>query len=71
MLALGAAVGLVAAAMLLLMVLPAPHTRAHYLIAGTAPTLAALLALLARTHRERKQHSAGLAVRRATSNSLL
>lgn len=68
LLALGAAVALVAAALLLLMVLPAPHARGHYLIAGTAPTLAALLALLARTHRDRK-HTRGFAVRRAASQN--
>ena len=68
LLALGAAVGLAAAALLLLMVLPTPLTRAHYLIAGTAPTLAALLALLARTQRDRKQ-TRGFAVRRAASQN--
>ena len=62
--AFGATVGLIAAAALLLMVLPAPHTRAHYLVAGTAPTLAALFALLARTQRERNRPQ-GFAVRRA------
>jgi hypothetical protein len=54
-LAFGAAAGLIGSAALLLMVLPAPHPRAHYLIAGTAPTLAALLAVLARTQQERKR----------------
>lgn len=53
--AFAAAVGCVAAAALFLMVLPTPHTRAHYLIAGTAPSIAGLIALLARTERERKR----------------
>ena len=66
LLALAASAGLVAAAVLLLIVLPAPHTRAHYLIAGTAPSLAGLSALLARTQRDRK-HPKSFAVRRASS----
>jgi hypothetical protein len=59
-------VGLIGAAALLLMILPAPHTRAHFLIAGTAPTLLALIALLAWT---RKDHirPRSLNVRRAGS----
>jgi hypothetical protein len=65
LLAFGATAGLIGAAALLLMVLPMPHTRAHYLIAGTAPTLAALLALLARTQQERKR-TRNFTVRRAT-----
>jgi hypothetical protein len=68
LLAFGATAGLIAAAALLLMVLPTPHTRAHYLIAGTTPTLAALLALMARTQRERKRPQ-GFAVRRAASEN--
>ena len=65
LLACGAAAGLVGAAALLLMILPTPHTRAHYLIAGTAPTFAALLALLARTQQKRKRWRS-FAVRRST-----
>jgi hypothetical protein len=53
LLAFLAAVGCIASSALLLMVLPNPHTRAHYLVAGTAPTVAGLIVLLARTHRER------------------
>ena len=43
----------VASSALLLMVLPSPHTRAHYLLAGTAPTVIGLLAALVRTQRDR------------------
>ena len=43
----------VASSALLLLVLPAPHTRGHYLLAGTAPTVAGLLAMLVWTQRQR------------------
>lgn len=62
----GSAAALIASAALLLLILPAPHSRAHYLIAGTAPTLIALGALLARTHKDRT-HMRSLTVRRADS----
>ena len=62
----GSAAALIGAAALLLMVLPVPHTRAHFLIAGTAPTIAALIALLARTHKDRTRPRS-LTVRRADS----
>lgn len=50
-----AAVACVASAALILMILPAPHTRIHYLLAGTSPAVAGMVALLARTERERRQ----------------
>jgi hypothetical protein len=65
LLAFGAVTACVAAAALMLMVLPTPHTRAHYLIAGTSPTIAGLIALLARTHRERTRPRR-MAVRRVS-----
>jgi hypothetical protein len=55
------------AAALLLMVLPRPHTRVHYLVAGTAPAIAGLLALLARTQRERARSRSHWVARRAGS----
>jgi hypothetical protein len=63
------AVGVVAAfavmAMVLLLLLPAPHTRGHYLAAGTVPTGILLLIAKVRLERERARPR-GLAVRHIT-----
>jgi hypothetical protein len=63
-----AAIGIMAASGLLLMVLPPPHGRIHYLIAGTAPVIAGLIALRAHTERLRTQPRAQ-AVRRGSTVS--
>lgn len=57
------------AAALILMVLPRPHTRFHYLVAGTAPAIAGLLALLARTQRERTRSRSRWLERRGESRT--
>lgn len=67
--AFGAAVWCLMAAALILMVLPRPHPRVHYLIAGTAPAVAGLLALLARTQRERARSRSRWVVRRRESRT--
>ena len=67
LMAFAAAVCCVMAAALLLMVLPPPHTRTHFLVAGTAPSIAGLVALLARTERDRARSRRPL-VRRAPAN---
>ena len=51
----------------MVMVLPKPHTRPHYLLAGTAPVTLGLAALLARTQRERARIRP-MPVRRATTS---
>ena len=66
--AFGAVTGCVLAAVLLLLVLPAPHTRTQYLIAGTAPTTIGLIAILLRTQRERSRPR-GMAVRRPSTGA--
>ena len=52
LLAGGAGVIVLAAAVGILALLPFPHTRAHYLIAGSSPALAGLIALLAHARWE-------------------
>ena len=51
--ALAAALGLIFAAVLLLVILPTPHTRLHYMVAGLGPALVVLLVIGARTERDR------------------
>jgi hypothetical protein len=63
--AFAAAAGCVAGAVLLLMLLPKPHTRAHYLIAGMTPTVAGLIAMLVHIQRERARPRSWV-VRRAS-----
>jgi hypothetical protein len=62
----GLAAVFAAMVMLMLLLLPAPHTRGHYLAAGTAPTGILLLAAKIRLDRERARPR-GAAVRHVTS----
>jgi hypothetical protein len=66
--AFGAAAGCVAGAVVLLMLLPRPHTRAHYLIAGMTPTVLGLFGMLVWIQRERTRPRSWV-VRRATPGS--
>jgi hypothetical protein len=53
MLTAGLAVTFTAIVLMVLRLLPAPHTRTHYLIAGSAPTGIGLLAALIWVERKR------------------
>jgi hypothetical protein len=66
--AFGAATACVAGAVLLLMLLPKPHNRAHYLIAGMTPTVLGLFGMAVWIQRVRTRPRSWV-VRRATPGS--
>ena len=63
--AFAAIAGCVAGAVLLLLLMPKPHTRVHYLIAGMTPTILGLVAMLVWVQRERTRPRSWV-VRRVT-----
>ena len=68
LLGLGTALTFAAIVLVVLRLLPSPHTRIHYLIAGTTPTGLGLLAAKAWIERTRFRPR-GLPVRRIFPNS--
>ena len=68
MLLIGIAVTFAAIVLVVLGLLPTPHTRIHYLIAGTTPTGLGLLAARAWIERQRLR-TRGLTVRRVSPDS--
>jgi hypothetical protein len=66
--AFSAVAACIAGAVLLLMLLPKPHSRAHYLIAGMTPTILGLFGMSVWIQRERTRPRSWV-VRRATPGS--
>jgi hypothetical protein len=67
LLAIALAFSFTALALAVLTVLPAPHTRAHYLLAGTTPTCIGLVAAL--VWERRRIRPLAQSVRRAPAES--